>query len=225
MTFHHSNYFYYYYLLSWMLLAPGILQAQECSTAGLQPYRDCVLNNSPCPCGACDPDPTDGTPTLVTPIPTSCDDVQRIFCGLVRCCSVCEAEALAWYQTCTADPFSLQTLNTTCELKCDFQPYLDQCVPTTLPTFRPTRSPVVQTEVPSGVPSMQSVAPTAAITESPIVVTALPTAEVTNRRDSSSEMPTVVSNTNGGIPTPSLATRSSSMGCIVGGFVVIAFMV
>jgi hypothetical protein len=194
-------FYHYYLLLSWIFVLPRTLQGQECSTAGLQPYRDCVLNNSPCPCGACDPDPTDGTPNLVTPQPESCDDVQRIFCGLVRCCSVCEAEALAWYQTCTVDPFSLQTLNYTCELKCDFQPYLDQCVPTTLPTFRPTRSPVILTESPSVAPVIPSSEPSI-VTESPTVITASPTMSIrTNQTDGGTITP-IPSNTSG-VPTSS----------------------
>jgi hypothetical protein len=115
----------------------------QCSSDDLAPYSQCINQNSPCPCGDCDAEPTDGSPMLTTPVPTDCTDVVRLFCPLVRCCSMCETEAKQWFQKCSADPFSQMWLGSTCELDCSSLPYGDICQPTDAPIFSPTGSPTV----------------------------------------------------------------------------------
>lgn len=61
----------------------------SCSTRVLEDYISCVRYH-PCQCSHCDPDPSDSYPVIVVDAPRSCQDVSRIFCPMIRCCSVCE---------------------------------------------------------------------------------------------------------------------------------------
>jgi len=162
-------------LLFYFFLKAVLVQSQ-CSSDDLKPYRECVRDNSPCPCGACVEDPLDDQFILEVSRPQSCNDVLKIFCPLIRCCRECTEEALAWYQPCSANPFSMAMLNTTCELDCGFQKYLDQCMPTATPTFRPTAQPTASwTYSPTTRPTTlqptfsDTAPPTNAPTNSPVV--------------------------------------------------------
>jgi hypothetical protein len=64
-------------------------QPSSCSTQALEDYVSCVRSN-PCACSHCDPDPSDSYPVIVVDAPQDCQDVSRIFCPMIRCCSVCE---------------------------------------------------------------------------------------------------------------------------------------
>jgi hypothetical protein len=137
--------------------------AQSCPGFVLTDYMACVAQN-PCECSACDPDPTDMIPVITAERPSDCLDVARTFCPLIRCCSICEAEALAWNQ-CSANGFANNYIGMDCPLddSCDAYPLQDvDCSPTMAPvetssptatrTSFPTLAPVLFT----GSPTMAS---------------------------------------------------------------------
>ena len=190
-----------------LLLAHSIetvtAQTEQCSSEDLKPYSDCVTANTPCPCSNCDPDPTDGTPLLTTEVPKDCTDVLKTFCPLVRCCSLCEQEAIAWYQPCTADPFAEAFLQRTCELDCSGFLYRDS-------TCAPTMSPTVMTLFPKDTPApsqqLSTMSPTMAPTMAP-----------TMTRTASPAVSTLTTMLPTSLPTTSLASHNSQ-----GSFVVVA---
>jgi len=120
-------------LLSLLLLSGrGLVQvkvraqqnAEQCSDAELNAYISCVAAN-PCLCSNCDPDPIDDDPEIVLQRPPdSCQDVSRVFCPLIKCCSACEEEAAAWY-SCTFAGFSQSTLGQDCPQNCPGYGYSD----------------------------------------------------------------------------------------------------
>jgi hypothetical protein len=141
-------------------------EAQGCTARVLSDYMDCVAAN-PCECAECDPDPTDDSPLIPVNRPEDCLDVARIYCPLIKCCSICEEEAFGWFQ-CTANGFSTSLLGTTCPLdnSCDSYPLQDvDCdptaspvesgSPTTSPTKGSTDVPIIETtELPSTEPTL-----------------------------------------------------------------------
>jgi hypothetical protein len=162
-------------MIWWYALTLALLlqraAAQSCPGSVLTNYMECVAQN-PCECSACDPDPTDMFPVINAERPSDCLDVARVFCPLIRCCSLCQAEALAWNQ-CSANGFSNNYLGSTCPLQGSCTSYALQdidCTLTKAPTESPTSSP---SNIPISVPSAGSNSePTAApvtleVSESP----------------------------------------------------------
>jgi hypothetical protein len=172
-------------MIWWYALALALLlkqsAAQTCAGSVLAEYMDCVAQN-PCECSACDPDPTDEFPVITAERPSDCLDVARVFCPLIRCCSICEAQALAWNQ-CSANGFSANYLGRECPLQGSCASYSLQdvdCTPSTSPSESPITSPTaVPIAVPTAAPTSE---PTAAAV--PLDVSESPTA-------SSSDLPTV----------------------------------
>jgi hypothetical protein len=133
-------------MIWWYALTLALLlqrsAAQTCPGSVLTDYMECVAQN-PCECSACDPDPTDMFPVINAERPNDCLDVARVFCPLIRCCSICQAEALAWNQ-CSANGFSANYLGKECPLQgsCVSYPLQDiDCTPTLSPSESPTSSP------------------------------------------------------------------------------------
>jgi hypothetical protein len=151
-------------MISWYALPLALLlpqaAAQSCPAVVLTNYMECVAQN-PCVCSACDPDPTDMFPVINVERPSDCLDVARIFCPLVRCCSICQTEALAWNQ-CSANGFSNNFLGRECPLEgsCASYPLQDlDCTPTTSPSESPTIFPtVIPIPVPSAAPNTETTA-------------------------------------------------------------------
>lgn len=139
------------------VLAMPLAKAQQefCTSDEANAYIQCVANN-PCTCSNCDPDPLDDVPEIIVDQPPqNCQDVARIFCPLIKCCSLCEAEAIAWYQ-CGFREFANQTLQRECPQTCDGFAYDDvdgDCQPTDVPsaepgaTNEPTPTPACGTEL------------------------------------------------------------------------------
>lgn len=75
--------------------------SDPCSVYALNAYRACVFNN-PCTCQNCYADPGDPDFVIEADQPSSCQDLSRIFCPHVRCCSACESE-FAFYHSCLAN--------------------------------------------------------------------------------------------------------------------------
>jgi len=75
--------------------------SNPCSTHALNAYRQCIRDN-PCTCQNCHADPNDPTWVIEAVEPNSCQDISRIFCPLVRCCSACES-VFSFYHSCLAD--------------------------------------------------------------------------------------------------------------------------
>jgi hypothetical protein len=185
-------------MIWWYALALALLlqrsSAQSCPSSVLTDYMDCVAQN-PCECSACDPDPTDMFPVINAERPSDCLDVARVFCPLIRCCSICQAEALAWNQ-CSANGFSANYLGRECPLQgsCVSYPLQDiDCTPTMSPSDSPTSSPMaIPIPAPTATPnSEQTAAPV------PFEVSESPTA-------SPEDLP------RAGISVPSLAPSISS---------------
>jgi hypothetical protein len=190
-------------MIWWYALALALLlkqsAAQTCAGSVLAEYMDCVAQN-PCECSACDPDPTDEFPVITAERPSDCLDVARVFCPLIRCCSICEAQALAWNQ-CSANGFSANYLGRECPLQGSCASYSLQdvdCTPSTSPSESPITSPTaVPIAVPTAAPTSE---PTAAAV--PLDVSESPTA-------SSSDLPR---STGLGVPTraPSVSSDMES---------------
>lgn len=169
----------------------GVVHSQSiCSADSMRAYESCILGNSPCPCDTskCDANPTDGTPVVFVDAPLSCNDIFDIFCPMVRCCSVCQTEALGWYQ-CAADNVSQRWLDQSCDLEanCDVYPTNDldsnseQCGGTAdeAPTVasKPVKSPTSNVKVPVATlqPSMRP-STLAPVAQSAILRESLPAA-------------------------------------------------
>ena len=175
-------------LLLFALLLPGWVQSQSSSSCGdsqLQAYQQCVQDNA-CLCANCDLDPLDDYPTIhLDQPPDSCQDINRIFCPLMRCCSVCEDVAQEWY-SCAFDDFSKSQLGSTCPQVCsafDLGDVEGDCQPTAAtaaPTSRPTST--VNVSPPPSVAPRTTKSPTttaAPSTKSP--TTAAPTTAAPSR--------------------------------------------
>lgn len=149
-------------MIWWYALTLALLlqqtSAQSCPGSVLTDYMDCVAQN-PCECSACDPDPTDDFPVINAERPSDCLDVARVFCPLVRCCSICQTGALAWNQ-CSANGFSANYLGRECPLQgsCDSYPLQDiDCSPTMSPSESPTSSPsAIPIEISTAAPNSES---------------------------------------------------------------------
>lgn len=101
-----------------LILACAQAQDSQCTSDDVDAYVQCVANN-PCICSNCDPNPLDNTPVInVDTPPEDCRDVNRLFCPLIRCCSVCEDVARSWYE-CPFQAFALETLGVECSATCD----------------------------------------------------------------------------------------------------------
>jgi hypothetical protein len=201
-------------MIWWYALTLALLfqrsAAQSCPGSVLTDYMDCVAQN-PCECSACDPDPTDMFPVINAERPSDCLDVARVFCPLIRCCSICQAQALAWNQ-CSANGFSANYLGRECPLQgsCVSYPLQDvDCSPTISPSESPTSSPTaIPIPVPTATPSFK---PTAApvpfeVSESP---TASPDLPRTGLSVVPSPAPSISSDMESGTePTPSGARPS-----------------
>jgi len=128
---------------------PLLASAQNltCTSDDLNAYIRCV-QTSPCVCSNCDPDPLDGVPEIVIDVPPgSCQDVSRIFCPLIRCCSACETEAAAWY-ACNFQSFAYFWLKRDCPRTCPGYAYADVPLGNCQPTQAPTQTqPICQNEV------------------------------------------------------------------------------
>jgi hypothetical protein len=148
-----------------LLLLLSILSCHvdaQCSSETLETYMRCVAEN-PCLCSNCDADPTDDFPEIVlNEPPQSCQDVNRIFCPMVRCCSACEEIALEWY-TCTWSDFSMSQMGEDCPQICDAFDFGDvegDCSPTGAPTAVPTvqgltSEPTVPVQPPTSEPTVE----------------------------------------------------------------------
>jgi hypothetical protein len=167
----------WWYALTLALLLQGSA-AQSCPGSVLTDYMECVAQN-PCECSACDPDPTDMFPVINAERPSDCLDVARVFCPLIRCCSICQAESLAWNQ-CSANGFSANYLGRECPLQgsCVSYPLQDiDCTPTMSPSESPNSSPTdIPIPAPTATPNSE---PTAApvpfeVLESPTASPDLP---------------------------------------------------
>jgi hypothetical protein len=169
-------------MIWWFALPLALLlqqaAAQSCPGFVLTNYMECVAQN-PCECSACDPDPTDMFPVINVERPSDCLDVARIFCPLIRCCSLCQAEALAWNQ-CSANGFSTNYLGRNCPLEgsCGSYPLQDlDCTPTMSPL---ESQPISPTAIPISIPSATSNSETTAapvpleVKESPTASPVLP---------------------------------------------------
>ena len=157
-----------------LLLNFCVVQSQsssQCSDSQLQAYQKCVQDNA-CLCSTCDPNPLDEYPTIhLDQPPQSCQDVNRIFCPLIKCCSVCEDVAQQWY-TCAFNDFSASQLGTECPQVCSAFAVGDvegDCQPTAA-TLAPTSIPTAAESFPT------SAAPTESPTTAPVASTLSPSA-------------------------------------------------
>lgn len=142
------------YLIALVLLVAGNhgVNAQPCTRAALDAYIRCVAEN-PCECANCDDDPSDDVPVLQITAPDTCQDITRVFCPLVRCCSICEDIANTFY-TCSADTLANDFVGADCPLTCAGFNFDDvNCEPTQGPTFSPTKAPTDTTAVPTFAPT------------------------------------------------------------------------
>jgi hypothetical protein len=168
-----------------LLLALLLQQtAAQCPGTVLTTYMECVAQN-PCECSFCDPDPTDDVPVITAQEPNNCLDVARVFCPLIRCCSICEAAALEWNQ-CSADGFANAFLGRECPLEdsCGAYPLQDvDCAPTMSPSELDSSSPT-ESNFPTGFPTAPPSSETAVaavpleVSESPTAAPVLPRAGI-----------------------------------------------
>lgn len=216
-----STMMFIYSAVACILLLSASQADAQCTAMVLNKYRECVANN-PCECSACDPDPTDDDPILTVERPEDCLDVARIFCPLIRCCSLCEDEALGWFQ-CTANGFSSSLLDgQTCPLSGSCGSYALQdadCSPTMAPVVTPmTEQPVVaepqETLVPTPGTNEDTSEPTSEPTQSPraaaLTDTMPPTAESRNSARDGTD-------TSGGLKSFVAASAGSFLVIAVGG--------
>lgn len=128
------------HVLLFSLFLQLLQQSSSCSTRALNAYRRCVEDN-PCLCSNCDPDPTDDDPEIVLDdAPENCQDVNRIWCPLIRCCSACEEVAWEFYG-CAFNDFSENEIGSECPQVCSGFQFSDvegDCTPTSSPTPAPT---------------------------------------------------------------------------------------
>jgi hypothetical protein len=128
-------------------------EAQGCTARVLSDYMDCVAAN-PCECAECDPDPTDDSPLIPVNRPEDCLDVARIYCPLIKCCSICEEEAFSvrltdsppacwgrpahWTTVATPIPYkTLIVIQLHHRLKAVLPPRVPRRVPPMYPLLRP----------------------------------------------------------------------------------------
>lgn len=108
-------------------LLPVVAQSQGiigCGDSELAAYTQCVLDN-PCLCSNCDSNPMDKDPIIrLDQPPESCQDIHRIFCPFIRCCSACEDVAKAWY-SCAFEDFSEGILGSECSQECTVFEFAD----------------------------------------------------------------------------------------------------
>jgi len=114
--------------LAWVILSLLLLTSAHAacrmSDSDLTAYQACLEENS-CLCGNCDPDPTDGTPNLSIEKPESCQDVNRIFCPFINCCSAC-VDVAEQVHKCAFDTIAKEFVSSTCDVICNSFPYGDE---------------------------------------------------------------------------------------------------
>mmetsp|Transcript_20495 Transcript_20495/g.44386 ORF Transcript_20495/g.44386 Transcript_20495/m.44386 type:complete len:316 (-) Transcript_20495:154-1101(-) len=125
--------------------------SNPCSTHALNAYRKCIRDN-PCTCRNCQDDPNDPDWVIEALEPRSCQDISRIFCPYVRCCSACEAE-FSFYHACLADKIAslYLTQQHNCQLFICANPFDDfegECGPTAAPVEpeNPCATPMAEYE-------------------------------------------------------------------------------
>lgn len=171
-----------------VLLILACVQAQDsqCTSEDSDAYIQCVSDN-PCTCSNCDPNPLDNTPVInVDTPPQDCRDVNRIFCPLIRCCSVCEDVARSWYE-CPFQAFALETLGFECSATCDGYSNgdVEQCEPSISPA--PSLAP---SDLPIGGPVNSSIRPTVSSIERPSDFPSSPPSSATQADGNDSVSPT-----------------------------------
>jgi hypothetical protein len=135
------------------LLSFSPVAAQDpCSGESLAAYQAC-LDKHPCECSTCDYNPTDAFPTYNVKEPESCQDLMRIMCPFVRCCSLCADEAKLFF-TCSSDTVANIFFDSTCPIQCSGYEYGDKvCSPTSSPTMEPTYFTTDQPTASTGMPT------------------------------------------------------------------------
>lgn len=127
-------------LLHLLVLCIKCQENQTCTDIELNAYKSCVRSN-PCVCSRCDANPLDDDPVIsINEPPQNCQDISRLLCPLIRCCSPCADEARAWYG-CTLQGFAFAQLGESCPTTCSGFDFLDvegDCEPTPSPTAHPT---------------------------------------------------------------------------------------
>ena len=100
-----------------MLSLLSIVSGEICTSVPFENYQRC-MDEHPCECSNCDYNPTDKDPIITIEHPETCQDVVRAVCPLIKCCSPCVEETLAFYN-CAAQAISLHFTGGSCPVNLD----------------------------------------------------------------------------------------------------------